>query len=42
MEKRVELVNDGIDKGDFNPTPGDWNCKGCGFFPVCRRRYVIR
>lgn len=42
LEKRVELVNDGIDKGDFNPTPGDWNCKGCGFFPVCRRRYVIR
>ncbi|MCR4675701.1 MAG: PD-(D/E)XK nuclease family protein [Sphaerochaetaceae bacterium] len=38
----VEEVVSEIRKGEFDPTPGDENCKNCGFRRVCRTRYVIK
>lgn len=42
FKTRAESAVSAIERGEFNPTPGQNNCANCRFRRICRMRYVIK
>ncbi|MDD2232679.1 MAG: PD-(D/E)XK nuclease family protein [Sphaerochaetaceae bacterium] len=42
LDSRLSQMMQSLAEGKLDPTPSTESCKNCEFYPICRRRYVIR